>query len=150
LCIESVVAIFLAFLGSLPGKVWPPRASQARWSSLLPSSFLLHGCTRHLDGGNPYSRFATSPPDSNPFDFYDGPTFPPFRFLGYETGDFLRTFALCEYLLRQYGKDSDRLHVFTIGKTPEHRTQNLLAISSTSNARLVQSGLLLHPYARLG
>ena len=46
---------------------------------------------------------------------------------------FCTTFALYESLLREYQKHSDRLRVFTIGKTPEHRSQYLLAISSPSN-----------------
>jgi hypothetical protein len=78
------------------------------------------------------------PADSHPFDFYDrGPYLPdlpsPSDFLGYEPGDFLTTFALYESLLREYQKHSDRLRVFPIGKTPEHRTQYLLAISSPGN-----------------
>ena len=35
--------------------------------------------------------------------------------------------------MREYQKHSDRLRVFTIGKTPEHRSQYILAISSPSN-----------------
>jgi Zinc carboxypeptidase len=78
------------------------------------------------------------PANSRPFDFYDrGPYRPdlprPSDFFGYETGDFLTTFALYESLLREYQKHSDRLRVFTIGKTPEHRSQYILAISSPTN-----------------
>ena len=78
------------------------------------------------------------PADTHPFDFYGrGPYLPdlprPSDYFGYETGEFLTTFALYESLLREYQKHSDRLRVFTIGKTPEHRSQYLLAISSPSN-----------------
>ena len=78
------------------------------------------------------------PANSRPFDFYDRrpylPDLPrPSDFFGYETGDFLTTFALYESLLRDYQQHSDRLHIFAIGKTPEHRSQYLLAISSQSN-----------------
>ncbi len=78
------------------------------------------------------------PADSRPFNFYDrGPYLSdlprPAEFFGYETGDFLTTFGLYESLLREYQKHSDRLRVFTIGKTPEYRSQYLLAISSPSN-----------------
>jgi hypothetical protein len=78
------------------------------------------------------------PVSSRPFDFYDrGPYRPdlprPSDFFGYESGDFLTTFALYESLLREYQSRSDRLRVFTIGKTPEHRSQYLLAISSPTN-----------------
>ncbi len=78
------------------------------------------------------------PASSRPFDFYDrGPYRPdlprPSDFFGYESGDFLTTFALYESLLREYQSRSDRLRVFTIGKTPEHRSQYLLAISSPTN-----------------
>jgi hypothetical protein len=82
------------------------------------------------------------PADSPPFDFYQrGPyraDLPrPSDFFGYDTGDFLTTFALYESLLREYQKHSDRLRVFTIGKTPEHRSQYILAVSSPANlARL--------------
>jgi hypothetical protein len=78
------------------------------------------------------------PADSLSFDFYDRGPYradlprPP-DFLGYETGDFLTTYALYESLLREYERHSDRLRVFTIGKTPEHRFQYILAISSPSN-----------------
>ena len=66
------------------------------------------------------------PVSSRPFDFYErGPYRPelprPSDFFGYETGDFLTTFALYESLLREYQQHSDRLRVFTIGQTPEHR-----------------------------
>ena len=52
--------------------------------------------------------------------------------------------------MREYQSHSDRLRVFTIGKTPEHRSQYLLAISSPSNlARLdeikEQLGSLIDP-----
>ena len=78
------------------------------------------------------------PANGRPFNFYDRkpylPDLPrPSDFFGYETGEFLTTFALYESLLRDYQKHSDRLRVFTIGKTPEHRSQYLLAISSPSN-----------------
>ena len=95
------------------------------------------------------------PADSPPFDFYErGPyrsDLPrPSDFFGYDTGDFLTTFALYESLLREYQKHSDRLRVFTIGKTPEHRSQYILAISSPANlARLNeirdQLGVLIDP-----
>jgi hypothetical protein len=78
------------------------------------------------------------PVSSRSFNFDDkGPYRPelprPADFFGYGTGDFLTTFASYEALLREYQKNSDRLHVFTIGKTPEHRSQYLLAISSPNN-----------------
>ncbi|MBV9644736.1 MAG: hypothetical protein JO334_14325 [Verrucomicrobia bacterium] len=78
------------------------------------------------------------PADPQSFDFYDRGPYrsdlprPP-DFLGYDTGDFLTTYALYESLLREYETHSDRLRVFTIGKTPEHRSQYILAISSPSN-----------------
>jgi hypothetical protein len=76
--------------------------------------------------------------NSRPFDFYErGPYRPdlprPSDFFGYQTGDFLTTFALYESLLREYQEHSDRLRVFTIGQTPEHRTLYLLAVSSPGN-----------------
>ena len=78
------------------------------------------------------------PVSSRPFDFYErGPYRPelprPSNFFGYETGDFLTTFALYESLLREYQQHSDRLRVFTIGQTPEHRPLYLLAVSSPGN-----------------
>jgi len=78
------------------------------------------------------------PANSRPFDFYEhGPYRPelprPSDFLGYQTGDFLTTFALYESLLREYQQHSDRLRVFTTGQTPEHRTLYLLAVSSPDN-----------------
>jgi hypothetical protein len=78
------------------------------------------------------------PANSPPFDFYDkGPyrtDLPrPSDYFGYETGEFLTTYALYESLLREYQAHSDRLRVFIIGKTPEHRSQYLLAISSPDN-----------------
>jgi hypothetical protein len=80
--------------------------------------------------------------NSYPFDFYEtGPyrseIVRPSDFLGYKPGEFLTTFALFESLLREYGVQSDRLRIFPLGKTPEHRTIYLLAISSPKNlARL--------------
>ncbi len=95
------------------------------------------------------------PTNSRPFDFFaKGPyrnDLPrPGDFLGYETGEFLTTFALYESLLREYQRHTDRLRVFTIGKTPEHRSQYILAISSPNNlARLneikEQLGILSDP-----
>src|ERR1700722_5561842 len=82
------------------------------------------------------------PADSPPFDFYQrGPyraDLPrPSDFFGYDTGDFLTTFALYESLLREYQKHSDRLRGCTIGKAPEHRSQYIRAVSSPANlARL--------------
>jgi hypothetical protein len=78
------------------------------------------------------------PVSNRPFDFYErGPYRPelprPSNFFGYETGDFLTTFALYESLLREYQERSDRLRVFTIGQTPEHRPLYLLAVSSPGN-----------------
>jgi hypothetical protein len=105
---------------------------------LLPS-LLLVVCTWQLDA---QISAPTLPANSRPFNFYDREPYlsdlpRPSDFFGYETGDFLTTFALYESLLREYQKHSDRLRVFTIGKTPEHRSQYLLAISSPSNlARL--------------
>src|SRR6476646_3840288 len=71
------------------------------------------------------------PANSRPFDFYDrGPynseLARPSDFLGYEPGEFLTSFASYEALLHEYQKNSDRLRVLSIGKTPEHRTQYLL------------------------
>lgn len=95
------------------------------------------------------------PTNSRPFDFYargpyrtDLPR--PADFFGYETGEFLTTFALYESLLHEYQRHTDRLRVFTIGKTPEHRSQYILAISSPNNlARLNeikdQLGILSDP-----
>jgi Zinc carboxypeptidase len=93
-------------------------------------------------------RAQTHPPDlpannlpfnyNLPFNFYDkGPyraDLPrPSDYFGYETGEFLTTYALYESLLREYQTHSDRLRVFIIGKTPEHRSQYVLAISSPGN-----------------
>jgi hypothetical protein len=84
----------------------------------------------------------TSSPDlpasNRPFDFYGrGPyrsDLPrPSDFFGYEPGNFLTTFALYESLLREYQQHSDRLRIFTIGQTPEHRPLYLLAISAPGN-----------------
>ena len=78
------------------------------------------------------------PANSYAFDFYEhGPyrseIVRPSSFFGYEPGEFLTTFALYESLLREYGGRSDRLRIFQLGKTPEHRTIYLLAISSPAN-----------------
>jgi Zinc carboxypeptidase len=78
------------------------------------------------------------PANSHAFDFYErGPyrseVVRPSDFFGYEPGEFLTTFALYESLLRKYGHRSDRLRIFQLGKTPEHRTIYLLAISSQAN-----------------
>jgi hypothetical protein len=78
------------------------------------------------------------PAASRPFDFYErGPYRPdlprPSDFFGYDTGDFLTTFALYQSLLREFQQHSDRLRVFTIGQTPEHRPLYLLAVSSPGN-----------------
>jgi zinc carboxypeptidase len=78
------------------------------------------------------------PTNSHPFDFYErGPyrseLVRPSDFFGYNPGEFLTTFALYESLLREYGRHSDRLRIFPLGKTPEHRTLYLLAISSPTN-----------------
>jgi Zinc carboxypeptidase len=103
--------------------------------SLLLSTFLLLICTWRFQA---QIHAPNLPADSRRFEFYNrGPyrsDLPrPSDFFGYETGDFLTTFALYESLLREYQKTSDRLRVFTIGKTPEHRSQYILAISSPSN-----------------
>jgi len=87
---------------------------------------------------------ASLPANSRLFDFYErGPyraeVVRPADFFGYRPGEFLTTFALYESLLRDYGRHSDRLRIFELGKTPEHRTLYLLAISSPGNlARLGQ------------
>jgi hypothetical protein len=78
------------------------------------------------------------PANNHAFDFYArGPyraeIVRPSDFFGYEPGEFLTTFALYESLLREYGHHSDRLRIFQLGKTPEHRTIYLLAISSPEN-----------------
>jgi hypothetical protein len=78
------------------------------------------------------------PANCHPFDFYErGPyrseLARPSDFFGYNPGEFLTTFALYEALLREYGQHSDRLRIFQLGKTPEHRTIYLLAISSPEN-----------------
>jgi hypothetical protein len=102
--------------------------------SFLLSSLLLFVCTCLVQ-----AQTATDlPANSRPFDFDDrGPyrsDLPrPSDFFGYETGDFLTTFALYESLLREYQQHSDRLRVFTIGKTAEHRSEYILAVSSPSN-----------------
>jgi hypothetical protein len=102
---------------------------------LLLVSLLLLVCGWQL-------RAQTQSPNSSssdrPYDFYArGPYrsgLPrPTDYFGYDTGEFLTTYALYESLLREYETHSDRLRVFTIGKTPEHRTQYLLAISSPRN-----------------
>jgi Zinc carboxypeptidase len=103
--------------------------------SLLLCPLLLFVCAWQLRA---QTRAPDLPANSRPFDFYNrGPyrsDLPrPSEFFGYETGDFLTTFALYESLVREYQKHSDRLRVFTIGKTPEHRSQYILAISSPSN-----------------
>jgi len=103
--------------------------------SILLLSLLLFVCSWRLQA---QIHVPDLPADTHPFDFYGrGPYLPdlprPSDYFGYETGEFLTTFALYESLLREYQKHSDRLRVFTIGKTPEHRSQYLLAISSPSN-----------------
>ena len=103
--------------------------------SLLFSPLLFFICTWQLQA---QIHAPDLPANGRPFDFYNrGPyrsDLPrPSDFFGYDTGDFLTTFALYESLLREYQNHSDRLRVFTIGKTPEHRSQYLLAISSPSN-----------------
>ncbi len=92
-------------------------------------------CTWRLNG---QSEAGSAPTNSHVFDFYSHLPYRsnlprPSDYFGYETGDFLTTYALYESLLREYGKHADRLRIFTIGKTPEHRTQYLLAISSARN-----------------
>ncbi len=98
------------------------------WLLLLVSAWELAAQTQTPD----------LPANGRPFDFYargpysfDLPR--PSDFLGYDPGEFLTSFASYEALLREYQKSSDRLRVLTIGKTPEHRTQYLLAISSPNN-----------------
>jgi hypothetical protein len=119
---------------------------------LLLSPLLLLVCTWQLQA---QIQVPDLPTDSRPFDFYSRGPYrsdlprPP-DFFGYETGDFLTTFALYESLLREYQNHSDRLRVLTIGKTPEHRSQYLLAVSSPGNlARLdeikEQLGSLIDP-----
>jgi zinc carboxypeptidase len=103
--------------------------------AFLLSSLLLFGCAWEL---NARTNSPGLPANSRPFDFYDrGPyrsDLPrPSDYFGYEIGEFLTTYALYESLLREYQMHSDRLRVFTIGKTPEHRSQYILAISSPSN-----------------
>ena len=103
--------------------------------SLLFSSLLLLICTWHLQAQIHAPDLRA---DGRPFDFYNREPYRsdlprPSDFFGYDTGDFLTTFALYESLLREYQNHSDRLRVFTIGKTPEHRAQYLLAISSPGN-----------------
>jgi len=84
------------------------------------------------------------PANSHSFDFYErGPyrsdIVRPGNFFGYQAGDFLTTYALYEALLRDYGAHADRLRIFPLGKTPEHRTIYLVAVSSPENlARLSQ------------
>jgi hypothetical protein len=81
-------------------------------------------------------------PGPHHFDFYEhGPyreDIPrPSQVFGYEPGEFHTTYAQYESLLRQYQEHSDRLRVFQTGKTAEHRSLYLLAISSPKNiARL--------------
>jgi Zinc carboxypeptidase len=81
-------------------------------------------------------------PGPHPFDFYEhGPyredIARPSKVFGYEPGEFHTTYAQYESLLRQYQEHSDRLRVFQTGKTAEHRSLYLLAISSPKNiARL--------------
>ena len=65
-----------------------------------------------------------SPTNTSPIiDFYDtGPyrtDLPrPSDYFGYQTGEFLTTYALYESLLREYQAHSDRLRISIIGKTP--------------------------------
>ena len=78
------------------------------------------------------------PANSRPFNFYErGPyrseLVRPSDFFDYKPGEFLTTFALYESLLREYERHSDRLRVFPLGRTPEHRTLYLLALSSPAN-----------------
>jgi hypothetical protein len=78
------------------------------------------------------------PRTTRPFDFYEhGPyrdDIPrPSQVFGYEPGPFHTTYAQYESLLRQYQDHSDRLRVFQTGKTAEHRSLYLLAISSPKN-----------------
>ena len=95
--------------------------------------FIVCAWQLHAQGEPP-----TLPSSGRVFDFYargpyrsDLPR--PSDYFGYDTGDFLTTYALYESLLREYQKHADRLRVFAIGKTPEHRTQYLLAVSSPGN-----------------
>ncbi len=81
-------------------------------------------------------------PDKVPFDFYErGPYRPdvprPATLLGYEPGEFHTTYANYERFLRELTPKTDRLRMFTLGQTPEHRPLYLLAVSSPENlARL--------------
>jgi hypothetical protein len=85
---------------------------------------------------------AGSPSERPLFDFYArGPFEPalprPSSSFGYEPGSFGTTYGQYESLLKEYQEHSDRLKVFQLGKTPEHRSLYLLAISSPANlARL--------------
>ncbi len=82
------------------------------------------------------------PADIVPFSFYErGPYRPevprPAALLGYEPGEFHTTYANYERFLRELAPKTDRLRVFTLGQTPEHRPLYLLAVSSPENlARL--------------
>ena len=82
------------------------------------------------------------PADAAPFSFYErGPYRPevprPAALLGYEPGEFHTTYANYERFLRELTPKTDRLRVFTLGQTPEHRPLYLLAVSSPENlARL--------------
>ena len=81
-------------------------------------------------------------PDKVPFDFYErGPYRPdvprPAALLGYEPGEFHTTYANYERFLRELAPKTDRLRVFTLAQTPEHRPLYLLAVSTPENlARL--------------
>ena len=82
------------------------------------------------------------PANAVPFNFYErGPYRPevprPAALLGYEPGEFHTTYANYERFLRELAPKTDRLRVFTLGQTPEHRPLYLLAVSSPENlARL--------------
>src|SRR5688572_13754765 len=62
----------------------------------------------------------------------------PQRILGYDVGDFHTTYAMMERVIEALAKTApDRVRVFDIGPTNEHRMQHVVAVSSPENiARL--------------
>src|ERR1700754_724094 len=86
-----------------------------------------------------FSAFAQT--DDSKFDFYARAPYNaavprPQSILRYDVGTFHTTYAQMEDVIRQIAKAApDRVRIFDIGETPEHRMQHVVAISSPDNIR---------------
>jgi hypothetical protein len=87
--------------------------------------------------------FLTAQTDDSKFDFYARGSYRaevprPQSILRYDVGNFHTTYAQMENVIGQIAKAApDRVRIFDIGETPEHRMQHIVAISAPENiARL--------------